>query len=345
MIIKNRYLILILTLVFRYVQFYNLTSNNSLLCYIFVIAIFGLSLLEILSLKFNKRDFIKIILVLCLTLICFLLNTDSNLFLYALVAIAFINHKNDDLIKCFFITSITMYVTTIILNQFGIISSNNATRTAEIDSKIRYSLGFGHVNSVFLYFLPILYSGYYLFSKNKTYILISFISSLILFIFSNCRTGFIFSILFIVVISSDKIKKFLKINIKYFFIMITFLTFILSLKFSNGILNDFLSGRLSYAHNYIVSGNLFNMFSSKYLLDDPLDIFYINVFITEGIPMFLFYLYLYSFVIKKIKDEKLLIIACFFMFYGLSEASTIGNFILIILLKELFSINKVSLDD
>lgn len=339
--VKLKYLILILAIIFRYFQFYNLVSNNSLLCYLFVFAIVLLSLFEIFYIKFNRKLFTTFISILFVSFVIFLSNTDDNLFIYSLIALFFIDTDNKDMIKCFFITSLCMYIFTIVLNQFGIIASNDALRSSDLNSTVRYSLGFGHVNSVFLYYLPIAYSFYYLFSDKKYTKIIILLSTIVLFLLSNCRTGFVFSILFILVsfINPEKISMFLRKYSKYLFFTLTIVSIVCAVIFGttkSNIFNQLLSGRLYNAFYYIEKGYMFSLFGSGVKLTLPLDNFYINLLVTRGIIIYFFYLFLYQKGTSLVKDYKLIIIICFFLLYGMSEASTVCNFALIILIKEIF---------
>ncbi len=334
------YIILILSILFRYFQFYNIVDNNTLLCYAFVLVIFFLSFIKILNLRFNKKMFVTALIILSISFTIFFLNTDDNLFIYGLIALAFIDIDNKKLIKVFFITSLTMYITTITLNQLGIISSNDILRDGDVLSSIRYSLGFGHVNSVFLYYLPIAYSGFYLFHEHKIYKWLVLAAAIILFILSNCRTGLVFSLVFffLMIIKDKKIIDYLAKILKYLFPILTVASIVAVLLWGsskNNSLNLLLSNRLSNAFFYIKNGYLFSFFGNNIANKMALDNLYINLLVTLGIFSYFLYWFLYQKGASLIKDKKLVIITLLYLLYGLSEANTTGNFMLIIFIKEI----------
>lgn len=334
-------LFIIMVVSLNYFRFYNFIPKLLVIFYMLMILLLFLYLL--CKKKFSKKGFLNIVLLLIIGMFCLYLNGNDMLFFFVLSAISIVNLDNDEFIKCFFYTSLIMFILTIILNIFGILPSYNINKyDGEIIYK-RYSLGFGHVNSVFLYYLPILFGCYHVFVKNKKSKLINFIVQIIviyiLYKYTLCRTGFLISVLFLIYTLLNN-KYYYNKYIKYSFLFFTIISLLVAVLFGfnqSNFVNLLISNRAYLVNYYIKNNLLINLFGNRFDLVYTLDNLYAFILVKYGIFIYIIYMFIYFNSIKKMEDNnKYLIYIFFFLLYGLSEGNMCTNFMLILQIKELF---------
>ena len=310
-------------------------TMNSLINKLFLIFIIILSLPYILKLRFNKESFIKIVLFFLLATYLFLINNDDNIFLFSLLGLLLIDNDNKDIIKTIFISLTIGFVFTLILGKVGILYNNKLIRSTDGVLQNRYSLGFSNPNAVFAYFIPIIISGAYLYKNNILFILIFLISAIILYYYTKCRTGF-YIIIIILIFSLLKLRIGKKGNI--FFPVFSILSILLAILFGKthyNIINQALSYRPWFSYQFLSKG--FSAWGKGIPEDLIIDNFYLRILAFYSIIGFLVYYYIYYKGSLKCKNDYLLIHSLFFfLLYNVFEAMTIGNFVLIIFLKEIF---------
>ena len=312
-------------------------SNNSLLIVMYILLIFGLSLPFILKIKFTKESFIKIILILLTTFIMFFLYKEDNIFLYSLLGLILINEDNNDIIKVIFSSLLFMFISTLLLGFIGILPNTDVIRNVDSAIQIRYSLGFANANAPFAYFIPIVLSGIYLYKKNKLFNFIMLLISFFIYYYTKCRTGF-YLVILIIIFNMLNIKNILKKGNIVFTLFFT-ISILLALLFGTtkyNFVNELLSYRPWYSYEFLKEGiSIWGMGIPKNIILDNL---YLRLLANYSIFGVIIYYYIYNKGSKLcVKDNMLIFALFFFSLYNIFEAMTIGNFVIIIFLKEIFN--------
>lgn len=319
-------LIIFFSIMFKYLINYKV-SMKFLYCFLLMICI--LTIINIYYKKFTKNEFIKIIVFFAISIYFIVVYKDVNFFISFLLALICIRKENREFIKIFFISSIILYLFTIILNTLGILESKNMIRITEGVISYRKSLGFTHPNEVFLYFMPIALAGYYLYGNKKIYYLVLIISSTILYKLSYCRTGYvtIISLIFINLIKNILIRFRLKDILPYLMLLFTVVSILLAIYYGYSLdntISQMLSGRPYYWNYYIEKGSLLSIIGKNEIVGYYLDSFYIFLLVELGIIGYLIYYMIYYKSLKLLReDTKLMLIILVFFIYGLTETNVI----------------------
>lgn len=311
-------------------------SDNSLLVYLYLIIIMVLSLKYLFKLQFTKIIFLKVMLIMIVSFIIFFLYKEDNIFLYSLLGLLLINDDNKDIVKTIFVSLVIIFSITILLGSLNILPMDEVYRTINGESQVRISLGFPNANAAFAYFIPIVLSGIYLFKNNKIFIILSLIVSIIIYNFTVCRTGFYLIIL--ILIFSIVTKKY-NINFnKNYFLICFILSILIAILFGQtkyNYVNELFSYRPWYGFQFLKEG-IFSWglgINNKLILDN----LYFKLLANYSIIGILLYLYIYKMGKEICNNDKYILFAMFFFnIYNIFEAMTIGNFVLIIFLKEIF---------
>lgn len=229
-----------------------------------------------------------------------------------------------------------VFILTILLGILNVIPISESYRTIDGESQIRTSLGFPNANAAFAYFIPIVLSGIYLFKNNKLFSIITIIIAITIYRFTMCRTGFYLSVIIIFINLFIKNIDYKKFN-KNIFMICFVISILLALFFGTtkyNTINELLSFRPWFCYQFLKLG------ISKWGLGIPDNIILDNLFFKLLANYSIFGIILYYYIYKngrKIcsKDKYLLYAMIFFSIYNIFEAMTIGNFVLIIFLKEI----------
>lgn len=311
-------------------------SDNSVFVYLYLIIVVLLSLKYIFQLQFSKMVFLKVMLIMIVSFIIFFLYKEDNIFLYSLLGLLLINEDDKEIIKTIFISLVIIFSLTTILGCLNILPVSEVYRTINGDTQTRTSLGFPNANAAFAYFIPIILSGLYLFKDKKLFIILSLIISIIIYSFTVCRTGFY--LILMIILFSIIIKKY-NINFnKNFFLICFVLSIIIALLFGRtkyNYINELFSFRPWYGYQFLKQG-IFKWgtgIDKNFILDN----LYFKLLANYSIVGILLYLYIYKMGEKLCSKDKYLLFSMFFFnIYNIFEAMTIGNFVLIIFLKEIF---------
>ena len=331
---------------YNYLRMLGMNNKIVLLIYILILAVFAL--LKIINIQFEKKELKKILILMGLIVFSSAVVGEVDLLIISMMAIAFLRNNSKDIIKNFLVSSVVWYVSILLLYLLGIIENNSAIRYGK--DIVRNSLGFGHVNQVFLYLLPIQLCFYLLYSDKKKMInIITFGVATILYIFSNCRTGYFCTIIFIIIYNIPILinNKIIDKVVRWVFIIFTILTILVTVLYgSNGAnkINQILSLRPYYLNKYINSGKLINIIGGNFDKEIPLDNVYVYLLVEKGIIIYLAYLFIitYSFKIFQ-KSKKYKLVTLIFLIYGLFEGYIVLpaiNFIMIIQIKNIISNEK-----
>lgn len=322
---------------------------SNLVLYPYLCGLLFLAFCVVFRKKVKHSELMKIMFLFLISVYFVVYYKDVNFLISFLLAIVCLDKENKSFIKIFMVSSIVLYILNIVFNFMGILPSNNLVRYTESGVITRYDLGFGHPNEVFLFWLPILFSAYYLYGENKAFYLITTLISLILFYLSNCRTGIVCALLLLALgwIQSftGKLKNFRFISI--IFLMYSFISILIASKFGSNIndpINVALSYRPYYWNLYLDNNMLFSIFGHNYNTVWYIDNFYLYLLIDLGITGFLLYFILYFLSLKRLHlDYKLVLIIFVFLTYGLFESNVIiGSiqFVFAIQLKSLIEDKK-----
>ncbi len=316
-------LIIFLIILFKYLLNFRVPM---LFLYLYIIIICVLTIVNIYYKKFTISEFKKIAMFLIISMYFVVLYKDVNFLMSFLLATICIRRDNKGFIKAFFISSAILYLFTIILSKIGVVPSNNMTRIVDGVVFKRESLGFTHPNEVFLYFLPIVLCGYYLFGHKLGYYIVLILVSTMLYKLSYSRTGYII-ILLVVFLNLIKNSMKLKIIMPYIMLILTAISIFIAVLYGQNLQNsvsELLSGRPYLWNYYIVNGYMFSILgkgiNSQYIMDN----FYLFLFIELGLIGYLIYFIIYYKSLKILKyDSKLLIVILLFYIYGLTETNVI----------------------
>ena len=331
--------------------FYNFTGTfnsitKDLQSLILIMVIFAFFFL-IFSEKYKRKDFNKIILLFFIVLVVFLITKNTNFLFLIIVSMVYYHGEKKELAKYFFISLLFNFLLIIIMNFFGIIPSHNLSRNGQI----RYSLGFIHPNSVFLYYFLICCSLFYI-NDNKKIKFITLLVALLLYKYSLSRTGIIsyFILLFLTSFDLEKIKW--RKMTQYGFIIFTIFTILSTFLYSNNhflFLNEIFSDRL-YNYNYYINNGLLNSpfgllnnsLSNLYTIDN----LYLIIFYNYGFIGFIILIIAFIKSIDNIHNDNLflkIVFSC--LIYGICESSIILtniNFTLPILTLYLLNFKRVN---
>lgn len=319
-------LTIFLAIFLKYLITYGISYN--FLC--LYIAILGLMVfVNIYNKKLYISELKKIIIFGLITCYFLFFYFEQNFLISFLLAITILKRNDKEFIKTFFYSSIICFVFTLILNAIGILEANNIIRNVDGVITPRYTLGFRHPNEVFLFFLPIVLSGFYLVEHKKSFYILTVITSIILYKFTYSRTGFYVIIIFIILALFRKIftKKLIKKIIPALFIIFTIFSIMLAMFYGeskNNKISQLLSGRPYYWNYYIESETLITPFGDNKAEGYFLDNFYIYLLVQLGLIGYMIYFIIYYKSLKKLDyDYRYLIIATVFLIYGLLEANVI----------------------
>lgn len=340
------FIIIFLVVCYSYLRMLGMNDKVVLAGYIMVLGVFVFC--KIVNVKLRKNEFYKILIFVGLISFSTIVIGEVDLLIIVLVAISFLKSDSKQIIKNFLKASIICYIFVITFYLLGITKNIQFIRIE--GNVIRNSLGFEHVNQTFLFLLPIQLCLYLLYSKKRAFVnSIIIIVSTILFIFTDCRTGYACTIIFIIIynipfIINNNISN--KI-IKWLFIIFTLLSIFIANRYGdNGAnkINSLLSLRPYYLKEYIDQENLINISGGNFKKSIPLDNIYIFLLEEKGIIVYLIYVYIYIYSFNKFKNStKYKTVIIVFLIYGLFEAYIILpgiNFIMILQIKNIISCQK-----
>lgn len=332
-----------LTIAYGYLKLYDIFEKKYLYIYLIAICI----LFFINEIYINKKVGFKYISISCIAIFITFISNDANFLLFYVLANIYNEDNYNKMIRDFVLFSIVFFCATIVFSNMGIIKNSNYYR----NGNLRFSMGFGTANGVFLYYMPIGLGSYFMIKNKKIYLLISIITSCCLFALSDSRNGFLCIIIFYIYVAlfrnSRIVKKFLDSHLyKNLFLIFFVLTLIIAQKYGqsfNNEINTLFTGRPYYWNLNIQEYNLFSIFGNniaeyKYTLDNS----YLVIMLECGVSVFILYYLIIKNMVKYLDyDEKMVLLI--FLIYGLFESNAfIGsiNFIMPILLLKYFKGRK-----
>ena len=340
----NKIIVMLIAVCFRYFALY---YNSAILNYGLIFVLFLLVLFNILNKKFESKQFQRITILILISAIIFFINNEDNLFIYVVASLALVDESYDKIIKYFLTFAILSFVVTLIAGQLGIVETVTAGRFIDNETVYRNSLGFGNVNTPFIYFMGIVFGLYYFFRKKPWKLFLIYIITTIIAVWmfneTDCRTGMYIYVLFIFIslIYNEKINKKIKPIIPHLFLIFTIFSVLLAVFFGSTVHNDvneLLSNRPYFSNYYLENHLYFNLFGHDVVGIYVLDNFYLSLLVKTGIISYLVYFYLFYKGGKVVAhDYRLVLIIIFTLMYGILECNLYGNFIYIILLNSVIN--------
>ena len=351
--IKNLdlFIIVFFSILFKYWSIWGLYADSIKYIFLGISTIFAV--ISLMNKKYSIKELYRILILFFISCImCY--STGEIDFIYAcLLATVFMRKEKGDylFVKYYFISDIVLFIITILFGKLGITVSNNTVRLVNGVLTSRDSLGFEHVNAVFKNFFPICLAGYMLFyykskKTKKVFFIIMIIISFILFLATNCRTGFLATLLLLPLsVIFDKIKVKHKFEwVKYFFLIYTLISFVIAYKFgpTSKSLNTLLSNRPILYYNMITTSKI-SLFGdiNKGIVDNM----YLWLLYHHGLIAYIIYFIVYFLSVKKIIRNKIFVLPLFlFYMYAMLENLDVYsyNFLLIIQLMVLIKDNSVN---
>lgn len=343
---KSIYLFYVFILVNTFFKGIGLDNDSKL--YLICLALASLALLfKILTDKYTKKEFIFIIVSMIIGLSTFIVTKRPTLLLTVLCLIGMKNVSvNDTFKKMYYVRFFTFFLV-ITLAFIGILDNTKIEMWRNGGNSIRYSLGYGHPNTLHMTFFILV--ALYIYNrydklKNIEYIVLIALNFFI-YHFSVSRTGMIITLLLIVltIVSKLKFKAIQNIIIKIpviIFIALLLISFITGLLYEKvdimDEVNKLFNGRVAYS-NYYLETYGFSLFGHNIQNDRNalLDNGYLYMYIQFGIVGFLYLTMLYFKIFKKIKKDKDLrkaILTICFLIYIFTESFSPNIFMNIILL-------------
>lgn len=319
------------------------TGISNIILFILVVFIFLLFIIMLLTNGlYERKDFNKIFLFGIFCVILFLFNFETFWIRIFLLVFVSLKIDNKQFVKSLFYSHCFMFLFTVLLNFYGFLSPDYIHyRFIDGVAYMRSSLGFHHPNAVLIYFVPIVLSGYYLFGKNKLFLISSFIILYFLYTLSFSRTSFFAILLFYIIINFNKIydsNLLKKIIIPNLFLILFFITLVISNFMNNPTYNIILSNRPMFFDYYISNFSLINFFGLS-ISNIPLDNEFLYMLYVCGLFSFIFYFIISRYTLKRIDiGKREIVILIILSIMGLFETLLITatfNFIFIIQIKYL----------
>ncbi len=338
--INFKKIILFLSLAFKLLTYIIKTtvSTSSIITYLYLLIIFLLSLPYFLTKKFDTKKFLIYMSIFLFSLSILIFIEDDNLLFFTLIAILYEDEDKQKLVKSFFHISLFMYIAVLVLGILNILPNNVLIRNIDGEIQERISLGFPNPNAVFMYFIPIVLSGYYITNKKFVFNIIVLILSFILYYYTQCRTGLLVIIIF-AILSLFKDIKFLRKNSKFLFIAMTIFSILFAIIFGqekSNLINELLSSRPYLMNYYIEKGQIFSLFGKGLIDGKVLDNFYIMALVKYGFFGYFIYAYIYTKGYSFFKnDYKLTVCFIIFLIYYFCEATIPYNFVITLFLIEI----------
>lgn len=308
-------------------------DENNIIFKVFIIFSFIMFFIQCIFIKYKLSEFIKIIILLCISFLVYITCKKEVVLLstFTIILCKGINYKK--LFKYVLIIQSITFVTIISLSLFGF-RENKLFTHIRIDNIInRYDLGFGHPNTLHLYFCLIACMYIYIYYNRISifHLSIIFVLNLILYKISGSRTGFI-NIIFLLAVTFIFKKYFNRLRKKRFVLtllmpscaLFSVMTAIFYGKYK--ILNTIdilLQGRVNYS-KYFLDNYSMSLFGNEIVYNTYhiIDSSYILLLVNYGIIMFTVFLIGYYLLIKKmIREERQeeIILILLFSIYGITE--------------------------
>ncbi|WP_205017551.1 hypothetical protein [Streptococcus saliviloxodontae] len=216
-----------------------------------------------------------------------------------------VDQEDRHLVQVVFYTKLLLGIAVLTLFDLGIFQDFLTYRSGEVEEKVRHSFGFGHPNSLGMYMVVLLMDYFLMMRKEKVSFLaylMGFGFSLLIFAASDSKLSLMVGLLVLgISLLKQRLNRIvIKGQLLFSGIMIAYLLgILLSFSYQENIpfftsLNALFTGRLKYAHQYMVTYGL-HLFSNDYpslysygvmLANEN---FYVDSLLRNGLVLYLFY--------------------------------------------------------
>ena len=346
------FLLVFLAILFKYLSMWSYLIvgefKTSLPLFLVIIALF---LILISNLKVLKKNFKKMLLLGIGGVIITVMTSSIDYAIACLFAIVFSISKDGDkkFVKYFFISSIILFILTILMSVMGILPENNSIRRVDGETLVRANLGFTGMNTVFLCFLPIVLSFFILYEKKfekkkLLVIIITFLISYVLYKATLCRTGFYCSLIMLLLfffVDNIHNSKIISVLVKYSYIILLIISIGIAIIYGStyeNSVNMILTGR-PYYWNYYISNYQLSLTGIDILNTMPLDNAYLTYLYDYGIICFILFAYITFISQKSISKNKYILLAFLvFAIYGIFENNFIYHYNFMLTLQMIYII-------
>lgn len=281
---KTKFILVFLSIFLKYSQF--LFNHSKIIIYLYFAILLFFSILNISNIKIRKKTLLNIVLVSLNLLFLTLLTSSLDFAIPILFYLLFYNENKEKLLKYILYSSIFCFILTLLLSFTGLIDSSISYRLVDGVLYTRNSLGFQTVNAPFLHLFPIIILSFCLCKNYKFLNIIYIIILLILYRFTNCRTGLICIIICLLLfnfIKNVNLNKYEKIS-KYSFFIFTILSVTLACFFGENLeINSLVSSRFSFWNHYLNNSSNYSLFGINLIENMAIDNLFLNFLFRYGI--------------------------------------------------------------
>jgi len=313
-----------------------------------------LACFRLIKLKYQKREIINVGILLVVGMLVFFVSNETTV-LFTAIALMFL--KNIDikkLISTLFLSRLMAFILMLVASIIGIIDMNEVSfyRSSIGGFVTRYSFGYSTPNLTHSTFNLIVMMYLYLFFEkiNIKTIIVVFFMNIMLYRFTDSRTGFyvliIIVVLFYFVKKLKKVREKIPTILNVLFLVLILISFLVTYMYGkvNWVYNldELLTGRIRYmsiTFNNYQPGLINKNDYSRIIFDNG----FFDLIYKSGILAFIWFVVVQIKTNNYIKSNKLYkeaILTCAFFIYSFFEsyyASSIMNISLIFFMYVLFS--------
>lgn len=288
---------------------------------------------KIMNENYTKNEMIKIIILLLIGIFSLLKTKRHTLFLTCICIIGMKNINLNNLFRGLLKIRTITFITVITLSLLGILENQSIKMWRNGKFDLRYSLGYGHPNSLhltlFVLVCTYIYVRYDKFKKSD-YLYITFLN-LFVYKYSLSRTGVLLIFLLLILVFISQYKFFSKLIINScnsIFLLLLTISFTFAIIYGKidiaNRLDILLNGRIKYS-SYYINNYGFTLFGN-YLKGDTNALFdngYLYLYIQFGLIGLLFIsglIYFSCKYIKKTNDICKAIITICYLIYIFTES-------------------------
>ena len=184
-------------------------SNDDKIYLAFLVLGIFILFFKILSDKFKKNELLYFAVVLGIGLGTFIVGSKTTLLLSCMCIAGMKNIDVDKTFNDMYKIRLVTFISVVILALIGILENNQIYMWRNGGYDIRYTLGFGHPNTLHLTFFIL--ASLYIYGRYEKLKLIDYLivifANCFVFSYSNTRTGFIVTMLLVIITFLSKIKN------------------------------------------------------------------------------------------------------------------------------------------
>lgn len=240
-----------------------LSNDSSFYKILLVLGILVLGI-KYMTTLYSKKDLFKVIFLCVTGILSFLVTRKPTIMLTCLCLAGIKGIDIERLFRGTYRIRLWTFISVVGLSLLGVIENTSIKMWRNGHFDVRYSLGFGHPNSLHLAFFILvatfLYVNFYQMYLLKYAMII--IANYFVYKFSGSRTGFFGVLLLIVIIylshlQSYRVKRIICVLPKYVLILLMLASFILAWLYGKvpfvTALDSAFNGRLSYSNHFIMN--------------------------------------------------------------------------------------------